>query len=119
MVTERVADGVFGREDEELVVGHLQPELLGDVAVVLGGLVTRAAGAVEAFARVDARRRRVAAVLAREGIADAADGGRWGVAVGDGGGSHQMGGKKKERRGQEEGLHVGWLVDAKVRNVLL
>lgn len=107
MVTERVADSVFRREDEELVVGHLQTELLADVVVVHGGLVARAAGTVEVFACVDTRRRRVAAVLARERVAGAADGSRRGVAVSDGGRCHQMGGNKKERRGQEEGLHVG------------
>lgn len=68
-----------------------------DIAVVLGGLVTGTAGAVEGRARVDARGSNVTAVLARDGIAGTT-GGCW---VGQGNGS------RSEEGSQSSELHSG------------
>lgn len=104
VIAERIAHRVLGREHQKAVVGHVQPELLAPVLVLLGRLVSSPAGAVELGARVDARSGRVAGVLAREGVAGAADGdGR------DGG--HEGGGGGKEEDGEgAEGDHFVWYV---------
>ncbi|OGM40224.1 hypothetical protein ABOM_011118 [Aspergillus bombycis] len=88
------------RARSELVVGHVQPELFGDIIVVLRRLVTRATSAMEAGARVDARGRDVAVVLARQRVAGAADG-PGGIGEDEGGGGQQEAGENGE------GLHIG------------
>jgi hypothetical protein len=53
IVAQSIADHMLRGENQELVVWHLETELLGDVAVDLGGLVASAAGAVELLACID------------------------------------------------------------------
>lgn len=84
IITQRVADCLLRHKDQELIVGHRQPELLVDIIVGLGSLVTSTAGTVEGRACIDTRRRDIAAVLAAEGVASPAFGGRW-VREGQGG----------------------------------
>jgi hypothetical protein len=67
VVAERVARLARGDEDEELVVGHVQAEV-----VAVARLVAGAAGAVEFAAGVDARGGDVAPVEARDGVAGSA-----------------------------------------------
>lgn len=99
VVTEGVALGALRGEDQELVVGHIQTELLGDVVVVLRGLVAGAAGAVEAGAGVDAGGGNVAVVLAGERVAGSA---LWR----DAGGEDEGGGGEEEGGEDGEVLHV-------------
>lgn len=96
VIAQSVADGIFRREDEELIIGHLQPELLGDVLVVGRRLVASTAGAVEASSGVDARGGDVAVVLARKRVACSACGRR-------GPGGSERG--EEERRDDVDGLH--------------
>lgn len=84
VITKRITNSILRHKDQELEVGHRQPELLVNIKIVLGSLVTGTAGAVEGGARVDARGGDVAAVLAGDGVAGAAFGGRW-VGEGQGG----------------------------------
>lgn len=100
VVAEGVALGALWREDQELVVGNLETELLGDVLVVGRGLVAGTAGAVEAGACVDARGGDVAVVLAGEGIAGSA-GWREGCGVDEGNRGEEDGGD------DGNGLHCG------------
>lgn len=75
IITQRIADSVLRHEDQEFIVGHRQTELLLDIIVGLGSLVTGTAGTVEGRARVDTRGSLVAAILARQRVASAALGG--------------------------------------------
>lgn len=100
VVTEGVALGAFGGEDQELVVGDIQTELFADVVVVLRGLVTGTAGAMEASACVDAGGGNVAVVLAGERVAGSALGGNTG-------GEDEGGGGEEERGEDGEVLHLG------------
>jgi hypothetical protein len=100
MIAEGVADCVYRRKHEELIVGHLQTELLIEVVIVLGSLIASAASAVKVTTCVDTRGRWITVVLARNRVASAAHGG-WVVvlvSVGDGGREYQSRG-----RGEEEG----------------
>lgn len=100
VIAQSIASSIFRNKDQELVVGHVQTELRIYVVVVLGGLVTGTAGAVESRTRVDARSSNVTAVLARDGIASSA-GGCWV-------------GKDNGGRGQESSqsgeLHDGYFI---------
>ena len=78
IITQRIADCLLRHKDQELIIGHRQPELLVNIIVGLGSLVPSTAGTVEGRACIDARGRDVAAVLAAEGIAGPAFWGRWG-----------------------------------------
>lgn len=70
LVTQRIALLARRCENKGLVVLERQAELFPDVIVVrVVDFVASSAGAVEVFARVDARRRRVTVVLAGEGVA--------------------------------------------------
>lgn len=73
VIAQRITLRILGREHQEPVVGHGKPEVARDVVVVGAGLVARAAGAMEPLARVDARGRDVAVVLARDRVAGGAD----------------------------------------------
>lgn len=96
IITEGITLRGFRREHQKLILGHRQPELFSKILVVVRRLVSRAAGAVESVAGADARRRDVAAVLAREGVAGSAPAmGVVAVVVGlvvGGGGRRQCGG---------------------------
>lgn len=72
VVAKSVARGALRSENQELIVLHVKTELLGDIVVVLGGLVAGTAGAVEAASSVDARGGDVAVVLTRDGVAGSA-----------------------------------------------
>lgn len=72
VIAKGVALSTLGGEHQELIVLHVETELLADVVVVLGSLVTGTAGAVEAGSSVDARGCDVAVVLTRDGVAGAA-----------------------------------------------
>jgi len=107
VVAEGVARRIFWHENEELVVGHLQTKLLGNVAIVLRRLVASTAGAVELGARADARGGNVAEVLAGDGIAGPAD-----IPAGDG--RLRESGSEAEEGGAEDseeggGDHLGGL----------
>lgn len=98
IITQSVTLSGLGRKHQELVVRHVKTELLPDVVVLGGGLVARATGAVEARARVDARRRDVAVVFARERVAGAAG---WGTVALGGDGDGRCGGCEEDGDGGE------------------
>lgn len=64
IITWNVASRALGNENKELIVRHRQAELIGQVAIVLRGLITSTASAVERFSRVDTRGRGITPVLA-------------------------------------------------------
>ena len=67
VIAERVAGLTRGDENQELVVGHVDAEV-----VAVAGFEARATGAVEFRAGVDARGGYVAAVKAGDGVAGSA-----------------------------------------------
>lgn len=64
IITWDVASSALGNENKELIVRHRQAELMVHVAIVMRGLITSTASAVERFSRVDTRGRGVTPVLA-------------------------------------------------------
>lgn len=77
IITECITNSILRHKDQELEVGHRQPELLVDIKVVLGSLVTGTAGAVKGLSRVNARGGDVAAVLAGDRVTGAAFRASW------------------------------------------
>lgn len=71
VIAKSVAGGALGGENQELIVGHLESELLVDVPIMVRRLISGAAGAVEPRAGVDARGRDIAVVLPRDRVAGA------------------------------------------------
>ena len=64
IITWGVASRALRNENKELIVRHRQAELMVQVVIVMRGLITSTASAVERFSRVDTRGRGVTPILA-------------------------------------------------------